>query len=458
MGGKLKLRTTAAWLLGAALALAQPEPSTPGGQEPESQSGEYRGPAILSRGLSALFSPDRELLRLRPFISARGVYDTGMANISVNEAGELVQQDAYGVEASFGVTGQHAWRRTLLGLQYNGRLRHYTGRTYYDGFDNYLSLNLVHRTSARTTIVVSPGVASMSRGHFSPGISSAYYSPELEALTGDEMFDNRVTAVVGSGRLIHQRTARTSFSLGGTGFTAHRRSAALVGLNGATAVGDVAYRLGRHSTLGVDYAFLHYDFQRAYGSVDGHGVALNYSTRMGRHWTLGLRGGGFRVEVTRLQLVTLDPVIAAIIGRRVAVSTDYLRRYVPNLSADLSYRFRRGSVAFRYSRSVSPGNGLYLTSDRETGGVSVTYRGTRRASFHGNVSFSQQRAVMQDLGRYRSYWSDAGMNYLLGQGLSLSASVGARKWDVRDSLYSRIGCRFTVGLSYSPGTVPLSLW
>jgi len=454
----LKLRTTAAWLLGAALALAQPEPGTPPSPEPESSRSEYRGPAILSRGLSALISPDRELLRLRPFVSARGVYDTGLAGISVNEAGELVQQNALGVEADFGVTGQHAWRRTLLGLQYRGRLRHYSGHTYYDGFDNYLSLNLVHRTSARTTIVVSPGVASMSRGYFTPGISSAYYSPELEALAGDEMFDNRVTAVIGSGRLIHQRTARTSISLGGTGFTARRRSAALVGVNGAQAQGDVAYRLSRHSTLGVDYSFLHYDFQRAYGSVDGHGVALNYSAQLGRHWTLRLRGGGFRLEVSRLQLVALDPVIASIIGRRVAVSTDYLMRYVPTFGADLSYRLRRGSVAFHYARSVSPGNGLYLTSDRETGGVSATYRGARRVSFHANVSVSQQRAMVQDLGRYRSYGTDVGMNYLLGQGLSLSTSVGARKWGVRDSLYDRISYRFAVGLSYSPGEIPLSLW
>lgn len=451
----------AAWpLLWAGIVLAQPEPGAPPSQsqEPETARSEYTGPAILSRGWSGLSGRVSEHLRLRPFASLRGAYDTGLTPVSVNEAGELLEHHSYGAEADFGVTGDHPYRRGLLGLQYRGRLRHYRHRTYYDGFDNFLTLNLVHRASRRIVVELTPTVASYSRGFFLPEAGSAYYSSDLMELAGDELFDNRVHAVVGAGRLIYQRTARLSLSAGGQAFAARRQSSALVGVNGYQANGDAAYRLSRYRTIGVDYSFVHYDYHRIFGSTDAHGVGLNYSVQMGRNWTLGLRAGGYRVEISRLERVPLDPVIAAIIGQSVAISTSYRKLYVPSYSAQLVRSFRRGSVAFHYSRSISPGNGIYLTSEYESGGVSAHYRGSRRASFRAYANGSVRRALVQDIGQYRGYYGGVGMNYRLGQGLSLSTDVGARRYEVRHTQLDRLSYRATVGITFSPGEIPFSLW
>jgi hypothetical protein len=370
----------------------------------------------------------------------------------------MVSHDAYGATATFGVTGYHAWKRSLLGLQYQGRLRHYTRHSYYDGFDNLFTMKVEHRASRRVAVQFSPAAASYSRGYFMPEAGSAYYSPELSGLTEGDLFDSRVSAVSAAGRLIYQRTARLSLSAGGVGFTARRHAQALAGVTGYSAVGDLAYRLTRYQTLGVDYSFVHYDFQRVFGDTDANGIGLNYSVQMGRNWTLSLRVGGYRVEISRLERVPLDPVIAAIVGQRAAISTSYRKLYHPALAGSLVRRYRRGGVSFQYTRSLNPGNGLFLTSSMERGGVGASYRGTRRASFFAHASAHQYRALVQDLGKYRSYWGGVGMHYGLGHDLSLSFNVGARHHDIKGSQFDRVSYRATVGLTYSPGELPFSLW
>lgn len=445
-------------MIGAGMGWAQPAPVAPPAEEPEAPTREYAGPAILSRGLGALLNPERELLRLRPFASVQGIYDTGLSGYSIDEAGQLRSVDAYGIQALFGVSGYHAWRRTVLGMQYQGRLRHYSRHTYYDGFDNFFDMSVAHQPTRRVTVVFSPAAASYSRGFFLPEHGSGFYSAELAELTEGELFDSRVNVVSAAGRLSYQRTARLSLSAGGAGFTSRRHTAALVGVTGYSAGGDVAYRVSRYQTLGADYSFAHYDFQRVFGDTDLHGIGLNYSVQMGRYWTLALRAGGHQVEISRLERVPLDPVIAAIVGQRAAITTSYRKLYHPRFDGRLARRFQRGSVSFQYARGITPGNGLYLTSAMERAGASVSYRGTRRATWFVHAATHQYRALVQDLGRYRGYSAGTGMHYSLRTGLSLSFDVGARRYEIRDSRFDRVSYRVSAGLTFSPGELPFSLW
>ena len=454
-------RSHPAWLLlYAGVALAQPAPTPPPSeaQEPEASRSEYSGPALLSRGFIPSLGQITELVRLRPFVEVLGAYDSGLTPVSLTSSGEIPNRDAYGAEVGFGASGYHSWRRSVLAMQYHGRFRHYSRYRYYDGFDNTLSLNFVHRVTSRVTVVLTPAVASYSRGFFLPASGSDYYNPELASLTGDELFDNRVHSAVGSGRLIYQRTARLSFSLGGSGFTARRQSSALVGVYGYRSSGDVAYRLSRYQSIAVDYSFQHYEFQNYFGATDMHGAGLNYSVQMGRYWTLGLRAAGYRVEVSRLERVALDPVIMAITGLRYAVSTGYHLRYVPGYEADLARRFPHGSLSFHYMRSISSGNGLYLTSGVESASVGYNYTGMRRASVGFSAGTSIRRALVQDIPPYRSYSAGLTTGYRIGRGFSLRGSVGARHHELRHTTFNRWVYHASVGLAFSPGEVPFSLW
>lgn len=452
------LRTAACVLLLAAMALAQEAPGTPPSEEPETQRTEYGGPSILSRGFIPSLAQITELVRLRPYVGAHAFYDAGLTPYSVTATGEVPRRDNWGTEASFGAQGYHPWRRSLLGMQYQGRLRHNSRHSYHDGFDNTLSLNFVHRPSSRIIFAVSSAAASYSRGFFLPAAGSDFYNPDVADLTGNELFDNRVTAVSASGRLIYQKSARLSFSLGGSGFTARRHVQTLIGVDGYRTNGDVGYRLSRYQTIGVDYSFAHYEFRNLFGGTDAHGAGVNWSVQLGRHWGLGLRAGGHRVEVSRLEKVPLDPVIVAIVGMRSGITTSYRRFYTPSFNGHLTRSFPRASLSFQYNRGLSAGNDLYLTSGVENAAVSYHYSGIRRVGLGVSAGVMTRRAFVQDLGRYTNYHGEGSFSYRLGRGLSFSATAGVRRHELLNSQFERLASRFSAGINFSPGEVPFSIW
>lgn len=418
---------------------------------------EYAGPSILSRGRIPAPGSTEELLRLRPYASIAGVYDTGLTGVFTDEAGRLPDDDAYGVLASFGVLGYHSWRRTVLGISYDGQARHYTRRRYYDGLDQSLALNLSHQATRRVRLEFNESVASRRGGFF--GLTGpSLYSREFEGLAQDVFFDTRVHVLASTARMVYQRTSRLSFGMAGTGVAFEPRSRALVRARGVLATGDVAYRLSRFQTVGAAYNFAHYWFPGAFGEAFVHGVLVQWATQLTRRWTLAIGGGGHRVEATRLRQVQIDPVIAAIIGQRTGIEVFHRITYVPGIAAELDYRFRRGSFGVSYERGVAPGNGVYLTSARESAGVSVGYTGTRRLHFSANAGYSRLTSLAQTIGRYRSYHAGVGATYRLAGPLSLFARVDGRRYNLGGTGFGRIHYRTTVGLAFSPGDIPLSLW
>ncbi|MGB9604274.1 MAG: hypothetical protein ACP5U2_02825 [Bryobacteraceae bacterium] len=426
-------------------------------QESPPPQPEYAGPSILSRGRIPARGSSGELLSLRPYASIAGVYDTGLTGLLTDETGRLPKEDGYGVMASFGALGYHNWRRTALGLSYDGQARHYTRRSYYDGLDQSLALSLSHQISRRLRLELEEDAASR-RGGFLGLAGHSFYNQQFEDLSQDILFDNRVHILSSTARLVYQKSPRLSFGMAGAGFLAEPHSRALVRARGVTTTGDVAWRVSRFQTTGVAYSFAHYWFPGAFGEAFIHGVMYQWADQLSRSWTLALGGGGYRVETTRLRQVQIDPVIAAIIGQRTGIEVFHRILYIPGGEASLVYRFRRGHFSADYRRSVSPGNNLYLTSARESAGLSAGYTGTRRLHLSASAGYSRLSSLAQTIGRYRSYQAGAGMTYRLSGPLSLFARIDGRKYNLRGTGFGRIYYRTTLGLTFSPGDIPLSLW
>jgi hypothetical protein len=119
----------------------------PAAQDTASTSGdsEYAGPAVLARGGTASIGGPLSHVRLRPFLSLTGIYDSGLGNTIVTSQGAIPYVDAYGIQATFGASGVRNWKHSELELDYRGSFRHYSKQTYYDGMDN----SLVDRKSTR---------------------------------------------------------------------------------------------------------------------------------------------------------------------------------------------------------------------------------------------------------------------------------------------------------------------
>jgi hypothetical protein len=422
------------------------------------QTGGYSGPGILSRGAGNIGQRGGQQVDLRFFATATGVYDTGIIPVSVDSGGNLAEVPGlYGVEGQLGVYGTHSWRRSQLGLDYLGAYRHYNTNTYFNGSDHRLGLGYSHQASRRISFDMRALAGSLSRGI--GGVAGYSLDPDAVFDPGAGiLFDNRTNYLQGGMDMNILKSPRTMFTMGGDAYTVRRQSRALIGVNGYTLRGSFMRQITRPTSLGLAYQRMHFDFPRAFGESDIDLLHVQYARTLGRYWTLSLRGGVFRTEVQGLQRVSFDPAIAALLGVSSGVSTFYRKNWLPSAEASLMRTFRSATLAFQYGRTINPGNGIFLTSRRELGQVTFSYTGIRRWSFSSTAGYSALSGLGQDLRQYRQFRGGVGLNFAITRAVHLFARFDARHQVIDQSGFLRNGSRTTVGISFSPGDIPLSLW
>jgi hypothetical protein len=441
------------WILTAALLL--------GGQ---SLYGQYSGPSVLSRAGSPTGMRNAPLA-FRPYISVTGIYETGLTPFASDEFGEVPSDSSAGVEASAGAYLYHNWRRTTAGFDYRGAYRHYTRQQFYDGIDQFMGLAVSHQINAKTAVRARQTLGLFSRGFgVFPGQISTFGAPSLvqtPAISPNaELFDNRTTHLSSTAELVRQLTPRASVGVGGSAFFVRRRSDALVGVNGYTAQSDFAYRVSRRSTVGVNYSFIRFDFARAFGGANVHGVGVNYAWSVSRRWELGFMAAGYRVETTSVRPVQLDPLVALITGQTTGIEAFNARNYINGYGARVSRSFRQSGLTMSYMRGISPGNGLMTTSQAESVDANYSYSGIRRWNLAAMASYQRFRSLAQISGTYESYIAGGGFSRAIGRtGLHTIGRVDFRRYETSFAAISqRSQIRVSLGVSYSPGDIPLSLW
>jgi len=67
-------------------------------------------------------------------------------------------------------------------------------------------------------------------------------------------------------------------------------------------------------------------------------------------------------------------------------------------------------------------------------------------------------SIVQTLGAYSSYSAGAGVTRELGKGLHAVLHLDASHFEVAGHAFLHTEYRASVGLSFSPGDVPLALW
>lgn len=430
----------------AGILLAQPPAQTP----------EYEGPSILTRGAAPSNTSTRET-GIRPYFVVQGTFDNGWTSVNIDPQGNVTNIRSYGVEGQVGLYGEHQWRRSLLELDYRGDFRHYATNSAYDNSNHLLRIGLTHALSKRSQLKLLGMAGTFSRSYMN-GLS--YYDGNtFQSLPSNEIFDNRVNYFITSATYIYQKSARLSFSVGGDGFLVRRQSSALYGVTGGTARGDMAYRISRRTTIGLNYEFNHYDFTKALGGSDVHSLGINYATRISRLWELSVFAGGSRVESLFLNNVTLDPAVAAILGQTTGVEVAHNIRWAPAIEARLARAFHRAALTFQFTRRINPGNGIYLTSQIQSAVASFDYTGVRYWSFNLSGGYNSLRGMIQSIGTYQSTYVGFGTTRHLAKDFYLTGRIDNRRYDlglVTD--FTRTPLRVAIGLGWSPGDRPLSVW
>ena len=418
------------------------------------QIGGDAGPSVLSRGAGGGVAPE-DGLAIRPYINLSSVYNSALVGEQTGPDGAT--QGGFGGEAAVGLYGYKNWRHTVLGLNYRGDYRRYERRSYLEGTNQFLTFGITHQPSRHLTISLREGAGTYSRNTSYLG-TFGFYDPTFAQVPQDEILDTRTIYMTTMADVTYLKSARLSFNFGGTGFVVRRQKSSLYGVVGGSGRVDAMYRASRRTTLGVDYFFTHFGYNKAFGTGDMHSVGADYSVAVSPSWELRFRAGMLRIETLGLSTVQLDPEVAAILGRSQGVAASYRVFTRPSYSGQIAGKVGHGSVSFSYNHGASPGNGVFLTSQQDSGMASYGYTGMRYWSFSSSFIYTQMRSVAQDIGLYRN----------VGGAFGASRSIGSRnvfltaRADLRHTIagtgFLRNYQTVTVGVAYSPGDVPLRLW
>ena len=204
----------------------------------------------------------------------------------------------------------------------------------------------------------------------------------------------------------------------------------------------------------------HYDFPKAFGESNIDSFQLGYSTAFDRkRWSFKIFAGALQAETEGLQVVNLDPVIANILGVSTTVETFYQKTILPSGTVSLSRRFKSAYLGFSYSTGTSPGNGVYLTSRQSSGGASYSYTGVRRTSLSVDGNYTSFASIGQSLAPYHSFGGGASASYAVFHALHLVGRYDWRQQSIdQTGGFKNNAYRVSVGIAFSPGDIPLSIF
>jgi hypothetical protein len=180
--------------------------------------------------------------------------------------------------------------------------------------------------------------------------------------------------------------------------------------------------------------------------------------QLSRRWTASAQAGIFEAEAQGLQQVSVDPAIAALLGVASTTEAFYSKHTFPTGSVTLTRTFKNASLSANYAKTVTPGNGVYLASRQEIAAVTFGYTAERKWNFSFFAGASRLDSLGQDLQPFWQMNGGAGVTYTVDRFLHLTARYDARRQEIQYSTYNPTSYRVTLGLAFSPGTIPLSPW
>jgi hypothetical protein len=418
------------------------------------QISDYLGPGILSRGAADIGTRAGQDVDLRFFVTANGIYDTGLQPFSVDGTGHLTTVGGlYGTELNVGVYGVHKFRHGRLGLDYKGSYRHYTNGSFYDGSDNTLAVGYTYQPSRRLILDTRQTAGSVSQGTpfgSVPPVTGSVVTPY------SLLFDNQMEYLQSTLDVTYLLSGHTSVTVGGDGFGVWRKATGLIGMKGYMLHGAIQHRVTQRTTLGANYQHAHYDFPKAFGQSDINSFTATFATQLGQSWIVSLEGGVYIAEVEGLQSVAVDPEIAALLGVFTTQETFYRKSMFPEWNASLTRQFRRANLSFQYQSGVSGGNGVYLTSRVDNGNASFSYTGIRKWSFSVHGGYSRMEGIGQNLLPFSQFTGGAGVTYGLTHAIQMLARYDARHQEIINGIYLQNSYRATIGISFSPADIPLA--
>jgi hypothetical protein len=214
----------------------------------------------------------------------------------------------------------------------------------------------------------------------------------------------------------------------------------------------VQYRLTRRTTVGANYRYQHDIFSHIFGGTDIHMFAGSYSVALSRLVEFTGYAGVARVESKFIRQVPIDPAVAAFLGVSSGAEIAHTIGYAPVFGARLSRTFREGVAFLAAGRSISAGNGLFLTSTSTSVLAGYSYTGIRRWSFNARAGYYRSKSLTLNVGQYNSLTAGVGASRQVARSIHAVFQYSARYYQSNDfHNYNRVVHSVSVGAAFSPG-------
>jgi len=430
-------------------------PQVVAGDDANAPVQDYSGPAVLSRSYSVSRPLVPQELRWTESLGLEAAYDTGIVKLA-NPDGSLSVSALKGVQLTWGLSGRHYFRRDQIAVNYSGNLSRYSGGGAYNGANNTATVDYTHVISRRISVRVVGTGQDLSQsyllGDLGPVAGTTIAGINLGSSPNIQITDTGLKQFSAQADVIWQKSARLSFDLGTSWFGLARDGPGLLGMTGEQERADADYRLTRKTTVGAYYSFSHYVFPHGVGNSDTDTFGLIYSYAFSRSMQLRFRGGLSRVESLGLAQVQIAPAVAALLGQSVGIVDSYTSTWTSDISAQFIRDFRRGRTAtVAFAHGVSPGNGIFQTSEQESISASATAPFLRRYTLAAGFGRDTLTAVGQTLGNYQSDYGRISLSRKFNDGLQGTVSGEFRHFDIAYTNAVRNQLRLTAGFNWSPG-------
>ncbi len=430
-------------------------------QGSDAPGADYAGPAVLSRSYTISRPTVPKSFKWTPTLGFTETYDTGLALPALIPGGAIRQAASLGYGISWAISGQHAWKHDLLGLDYHGDMNRYGGNSSYNGVNQALNLSLRHLVSRRLALNYTTTGSIQSRNSTllnplsDPGSSVA--NTNLAASPTSQILDDRVRQWQNQLGVVWQKSSRLSFNAGAGLFFVDRTGFSAIGNSGYQAQADVNYRMTRKTTVGLYYSFTTYTYSHQISVADFHTLGGIYSYALNRGAQIRLRAGVSAIESQGQQVIMIDPQIAALLGQAQGIVEFYSR----HLTSDISAQFvkdlgRRRTASVSYARGLSPGNGQMLTSTQESLGAQYSMRLFR--SYRLDLSAGRLALVSVNhtaAGKYDSQFYSGSLNRTYRRGMNGFLRVDYRTFNIPNQPGVNNQVRISTGITWDP---PVENW
>jgi len=411
--------------------------------------GGYDGPALLGRGGFGVGAQGGRGIPITASMGVAGSYDTNILGFSVDENGNFAPSNSFGVEGTVNVAGQKRFRRSYVGLNYLAGYSHYNRVTFFNGSNQFLSVSGATQLNAKWAITAEAGAGISNRFLGSYGFTGA---SELEFinLPASELFDSRIVFGGAAMNATYFKSSRQSFRFGGNASTARRKARSLADMRSYGANADWVYRLSRRTSVGLQYTFTHFDFEKIFGETDMHMVGVSLARQVGRDWQYSVELTGFQQSTVGVRTIQLDPVLVALLGRSSGAEVFESNNYLYGFSGSATRNVRRGSFMARAGRRVIPGNGFFITAVDSSASVNATYTPNSKWSFSTSAGYGRMSSLAFASGVFKGWLASVSSQYAVTRDISMVLRYDTREYNLTQSRFSRNGHRVSLGLNWNP--------